>query len=166
MSSPEQYSHLLPDHGHAVRARGDLYIFKVRAAQTDGHYSLFEARNLGGGGVPLHYHTLDEETFYVLEGTYAFQVGDKTVTASQGECLHIPRPLPHAFQNVGEKPGRLLVVISPGGNHERYFDEAWESAPSIDQLPAEPDPPDFARVGKALQKAGMSMLEPVPSATS
>ena len=165
MSSPDQYSHLLPDSGHAVRARGDLYIFKVRAAQTDGHYSMFEARNLPGGGVPPHYHTKDEESFYVLEGTYAFQVGDRTLTASQGECLHIPRPLPHAFQNVGEGPGRLLVVVSPGGNHETYFDDAWESAPSIGELPSQPAPPDFPRVGRALEKAGMTMLDsPVPAA--
>ncbi len=165
MSGPSQQTHLLPDEGHAVRARGDLYLFKVRAAQTDGHYSLFEARTAPGGGVPPHYHTLDEESFYVLEGTYEFRVGEVTIKAGQGDCVHIPRPLPHAFSNVGEKPGKMLVVISPGGLHETYFDEAWEAAPSLRELPSEAAAPDFEKIGRALERAGMRMIES-PVATS
>lgn len=102
MSAPRQPTHHLADEGKAVRAGNDLYIFKVRATQTEGHYSLFEGRNTPGGGVPLHFHTLDEETFYVLEGTYEFQLGGETIRARPGECLHVPRPMPHAFRNVGE----------------------------------------------------------------
>lgn len=164
MSTATQHTHLLPDDGHAVRARGDIYLFKVRAAQTEGHYSMFEARTVPGGGVPPHYHTLDEETFYVLDGAYEFQVGDAAIRAGTGDCIHIPRPLPHAFFNVGDDPGKLLVVVSPGGLHEAYFDEAWEAAECLRDLPADPAPPDFERVARALEKAGMRMLEAPVSA--
>ncbi len=159
MSAPRQHSHLLPDQGHAVRARGDIYVFKTRAAETEGHYSLFEARTLPDGGVPPHYHTRDEETFYVLEGQYEIQIGDETIVAGPGACLHVPRPLPHAFRNVGGGPARMLVVVSPGGLHEQYFDEAWEPIDDLEQVPPPPaTPPDMARVAAALKRAGMEML--------
>lgn len=159
MTAPRQPSRLSADDGTAVRAHGDLYIFKVRAAQTEGHYSLFEARNVPGSGVPPHFHTLDEETFYVLEGTYEFQVGDQTIKARSGDCIHVPRPTPHAFWNVGAEAGRLLVVISPGGYHEAYFEEAWEPIADVRNLPPSSDePPDMAKVGAALARAGMEMV--------
>ncbi len=166
MSAPGQFTRLLPDEGQAVRARGDVYIFKVRARQTEGHYSMFEARTMHGGGVPLHYHTLDEESFYVVEGTYEFQVGDDILKASTGECLHVPRPLPHAFRDVGEEPGKLLIVISPGGYHEAYFEEAWEAITDPGNLPpASAAAPDFAKIGAAMQKAGLHMLAAAGSGT-
>lgn len=100
----------------------------------------------------------------MLEGTYEFRAGEESIRAGAGECVHIPRPLPHAFFNVGQTPGRLLVVVSPGGLHETYFDEAWESADSVRDLPADAAPADFERVARALEKAGMRMLEAPVSA--
>ena len=155
--------HRGPDEGKTVRARGDLYLFQALAAETQGTYSLFEGRHLPGGGVPLHRHHLDEEGFFVLEGTYEFQLGEQTLTAGPGTFLHVPRPTPHAFRNVGEAPARLLIVVAPGGHHERYFEEAWESIPdAANPPPATEQPLDFARLAAALQRAGIEML-PAPS---
>jgi quercetin dioxygenase-like cupin family protein len=167
MSAPSQFTRLQPDQGQAVRARGDVYIFKVRAAQTDGHYSLFEARTTHGGGVPLHYHTLDEESFYVVQGSYEFQIGDETLKAAAGECLHVPRPLPHAFRDVGDEPGKLLIIITPGGYHEAYFLEAWEAITDPGSLPtASTAAPGFAKIGAAMQKAGLHLAAAPGSGTS
>jgi hypothetical protein len=33
-----------------------------------------------------------------------------------------PRGVPHAFQNLGEAPGRLLIVTTPSGV-ERFFEQ-------------------------------------------
>jgi quercetin dioxygenase-like cupin family protein len=157
-----QPTHRRPNEGKAVRARGDVYIFKALAAETQGAYSLVEGRHVPGGGVPLHRHHLDEEGFFVLEGTYEFQLGDHTITAGPGEFIHVPRPTPHAFRNIGDGPGRVLVVISPGGYHEQYFEEAWEPISDPSNLPPPSDqPPDFAKIAAALQRAGMEML-PTP----
>ena len=143
------------DQGKVIRARGDLYLFKALAAQTEGHYSLFECRHAAGGGVPLHRHANDEEGMFVLEGRYRFQVGDQQLELTPGDFLHIPRPTPHAFEAL--EPSKMLVIVAPGGFHERYFEEAWEL---IDDLhnPPPPREPDFQRVAEALQAAGMEML--------
>src|ERR1051325_5252679 len=88
MSITERRPHLLhPDQGKIVRARGDLYLFKALAAQTEGHYSLFEARTDSGGGVPLHRHQHDEEGVFVLEGRYRFQLGNEQIELSPGDFL-------------------------------------------------------------------------------
>jgi len=41
---------------------------------------------------------------------------------STGGIAFGPRGTPHAFQNIGETPGRLLVITTPSGL-ERFFEE-------------------------------------------
>ena len=156
MSLTERSPSLLhADEGKVVRARGDLYLFKALAAQTEGHYSLFEGRHLTGGGVPLHRHQHDEEGIFVLEGRYRFQLGDQQLELGPGDFVHVPRPTPHAFEAL--EPGRALVIVAPGGFHERYLEEAWELIGDLHNPPP-PREPDWQRVGAALQAAGIEML--------
>ncbi len=156
MSITERRPSLLhADQGQVVRARGDLYLFKALAAQTEGHYSLFEGRHVAGGGVPLHRHQKDEEGMFVLEGRYRFQLGEQSVELGPGDFIHVPRPTPHAFEAL--VPSRLLVIVSPGGFHERYFKEAWEVIDDLHNPPPQREP-DWQRVGAALEEAGMEML--------
>jgi hypothetical protein len=42
--------------------------------------------------------------------------------ASTGDVVFGPRGIPHCFQNVGDTPGRLLVITTPSGL-ERFFEE-------------------------------------------
>lgn len=149
---------LRPDDGGVVRIMGDLYITKGRAADTEGRYSFFEARNNPGGGVPLHYHTEDEESFYVVEGTYEFRAGEDSVVAGPGDYLFVPRPTPHSFFNIGDTVGRVIIVLSPGGIHERFFGEIGE--PIEDLLnPPPAAPPDLEKFAAALGRAGIVMVE-------
>jgi hypothetical protein len=53
-----------------------------------------------------------------------------------------PRGMPHAFQNVGDTPGRLLVITNPSGL-ERFF-EQWAAL-----LPGPVDPEAIVGVGHA-----------------
>jgi mannose-6-phosphate isomerase-like protein (cupin superfamily) len=158
-SGAERHVRILrPDEGTIVRVLGDLYLSKGRAADTEGRYSFFEARNNPGGGVPLHYHKDDEESFYVVEGTYEFRAGDNSVAAGPGDYLFVPRPTPHSFFNIGDTVGRVIIVLSPGGIHERFFEEIGE--PIEDLLrPPPPGPPDLERFAAALDRAGIVMVE-------
>lgn len=147
-----------PDEGTIVRVLGDLYLTKGRAADTEGRYSFFEARNNPGGGVPLHYHKDDEESFYVVDGTYEFRAGEDSVVAGPGDYLFVPRPTPHSFFNIGGTVGRVIIVLSPGGIHERFFEEIGE--PIEDPLnPPPPAPPDLEGFGAALDRAGIVMVD-------
>ncbi len=53
----------------------------------------------------------------------------------------------------------MLVIVAPGGFHERYFEEGWEIVDDIHNPPP-PREPDFAQLGAALQAAGLEMITP------
>lgn len=70
----------------------------------------------------LHVHRVQEETFYVLDGTCEWQIGDRAVTAPRGAYVSIPPGVPHDIRNPGDQTARLLMTVSPPG-HVRYFQE-------------------------------------------
>ncbi|MDP8927622.1 MAG: cupin domain-containing protein [Actinomycetota bacterium] len=153
---------LRSDEGNIVRVLGDHYTTKGKAADTEGRYSFFEASNNPGGGVPLHYHTKDEESFYVVEGTYEFRAGDATMVARPGDYLFVPRPTPHSFFNIGSTVGRVIIILSPGGIHERFFREIGEPVQDL-RNPPPPTQPNLDKFAAALERAGIVMLEePAP----
>ena len=43
------------------------------------------------------------------------------MTATTGAFLFAPRGALHAFTVVRKNPGRLLITVSPGTQHERFF---------------------------------------------
>ena len=91
---------------------------RIASGQTDGAYCVCEMTTLPGDGVSRHVHDRDEEFYYILEGAYEMQAGDKWFTAEAGSVVVIPRDVPHQFRNAGTIPARALMIFRPGG-----FDE-------------------------------------------
>ena len=73
-------------------------------------------------GPALHTHLREDELWYVLDGDFRFKAGGAMLRVSTGGMAFGPRGTPHAFQNIGETPGRLLVITTPSGV-ERFFEE-------------------------------------------
>lgn len=146
--------------GKSYRVIDDIVTFIATGEDTGGAYSMFEVRTPAGSGVPPHIEHRDDETFYVLEGQYAFQIGDETHNLGPGDYARIIRGTPHTFRNIGETQGRTLVVTMPGGVHEHFFAEAGD--PIDDPLnPGERvGPPDFDRVMAACINNGIEILPP------
>lgn len=158
MTSHAQLKHVLPNRGKTYRARGFLCTFKLLASDTNGAFTLSEASNAPNTGVPPHIQHMEDEAFIILEGEYTFQVEDQTLQCGPGEVLYVPRGVPHAFENTGTKPGRILILQAPGGIHEQYFAEAWEPIEDITNLPPEGGPPDFSKIKAAAQRHGIEMV--------
>ncbi len=112
-----------PDEGETVRLFQLGVRFLIDADQTGGRFSLVEhplpARALGA---PPHTHACEDEYSFVLEGWIALQIGDDVIEAAPGDLVLKPRGIPPAFWNAGDKPARLLELISPAG-FENYFRE-------------------------------------------
>jgi hypothetical protein len=68
---------------------------------------------------------MTDEAFYVLEGTFGFQLGEHTVEGSAGTFVSAPKGTKHAFWNQGATPARMLVTMSPPG-FWRYLKELAE----------------------------------------
>jgi mannose-6-phosphate isomerase-like protein (cupin superfamily) len=94
---------------------------RIASHQTEGAYCVCEMTTMPGDGVSRHVHDRDEEFYYILEGAYEMQAGDKRFTAEAGSLVVIPRDVPHEFRNAGRVPARALMIFRPGG-----FDELGE----------------------------------------
>lgn len=94
---------------------GDLVSIKVSGFETGNQYTVLHGQTPPMGGPPLHVHISDSETFHVLEGTFIFELDGEIVNAVEGDVVHIQPGVKHLYQNVGSEPGRLLLVVAPGG---------------------------------------------------
>lgn len=99
--------------------------YKVVTSDTKGDLFVVEQANQRRGGPPLHVHQGEDELFYVLEGEYVVQVGDKRFSLKTGDCVLGPRGVPHAWAFAGSTVGRLLLSYAPAGKMEAFFN-AWE----------------------------------------
>jgi quercetin dioxygenase-like cupin family protein len=66
-------------------------------------------------GVAPHFHKLQIDSFYVLEGEVDFRIGDETVRAPRGSYVSVPPGVVHGLMNAGASSARLLNVHVPGG---------------------------------------------------
>jgi mannose-6-phosphate isomerase-like protein (cupin superfamily) len=106
----------------------------IPGEQTRHVYSVLEAFVVPGGSPPPHIHHREDELFYVLEGEFSILVGEETVRASTGACVHVPAGTVHTFRNEGGAPGRLIIMYTPAG-FENYFSTAGTPATHGDDTP-------------------------------
>src|SRR5262249_38909146 len=62
---------------------------------------------------PLHVHHEDDEAWYILEGTLAFQLGDQVVEVGAGGVAFAPRGLAHTYWNPRQERARYLLIMTP-----------------------------------------------------
>jgi quercetin dioxygenase-like cupin family protein len=137
-----------PGAGPTVQGpAGGPLTFKARGEQTGGALTAIENVVAPGDGPPLHVHTREDEAWWVVEGTLRFRLGEERSEAPAGTFVFVPRGVPHAFQNVGAAPARILVLFTPAGM-ERFFD-------AFAAMPAGPE--SFARAGR---EADMDVIGP------
>ena len=98
--------------------------FKLLSGDTEVRLSVFiSSNNPKGLGPPLHLHHDFDEFFCVLDGKFIFQLDYEMLNLNMGDTIFIPRLSKHAFNCISEKPGSLLVAITPGKGMENYFAE-------------------------------------------
>jgi mannose-6-phosphate isomerase-like protein (cupin superfamily) len=101
---------------------GETVTFKAVSTDTDGAYTLIEVIDEPQAGPPLHLHRREDESFYILEGTFAFQIGDRALTATAGWFMTAPKGVPHSYKNIGTTPAKMLSLFVPAGI-ENFFED-------------------------------------------
>ena len=101
---------------------GDSVLVKTSTRNTRGSLTVLEFVISPKNGPALHTHVREDEVWYVLEGDFRFKAGAEMFWVSTGGLAFGPRGTPHNFQNVGDAPGRLLVITAPSGA-ERLFED-------------------------------------------
>ena len=136
---------------------GELVAFKIAGSQTGGAYSLFEVQTPPGSGAPPHVQHREDGAFCVLEGEYEFLVEGRTINVGAGSLIYVPKGNLHAHKNVGKEPGWMLVSQTPGGLHERFFDEIGEETKCMPAPPASEAPPDMESIAKIAAEYGIEI---------
>ena len=142
------------DPGEGLRLQsgpGRELIFKVTGEDTGGAFDYFIVQVAPRGGPPLHVHHKQEETLHVLKGRYKVRIGDDIYHLGEGGFAYMPSNLPHAFLNLTDEPGEVIVVYTPGGGHKFY-----EEFGPIARM----GPPDPKVVGPLFEKYDMTLLGP------
>jgi len=109
---------------------------KISTKDTEGDLAVFEQTGLTpNGGPPLHFHPLQDEWFYVVEGEYLFQVGEDIYQMNAGDTIFLPRNVQHAFVQLSEI-GKMIVSYLPAGRMEAFFrvTDEWTSPPSREEI--------------------------------
>ncbi len=139
---------------------GFLLTFLATSEDTGGAFSLTytEARKGVSVEPPLHIHTREEESFYVIEGAITAYVGDKIIHVEAGGLVTLPRGVPHRY-TIGTEHARYLNLCTPGG-FEGFLRELSEPALSMTMPPAPEGPPDIPRLIATAAKYGIEIVAP------
>lgn len=156
--TPSQLKHVPAGTGSAYCGPGDRITYLITGAETGGAFFMAEISVVPGGGPPPHVHSREDESFYLQQGTLAVEVGDKALTVSAGDFVHMPRGVAHSFKNVGDDTAKLLMVATPAGL-ENYFAETFFPAADIADVP-QIGPAVLARAMKTAPKYGLELLLP------
>jgi mannose-6-phosphate isomerase-like protein (cupin superfamily) len=109
--------------------------FMVDGVEANERFSLVEhPMSPRALAAPLHRHTREDEYSYVLEGRMGALLGDEIVEAGPGDLVFKPRNQWHTFWNAGDKPCRILEIISPAG-FEDFFRELVELGGAVQASP-------------------------------
>jgi quercetin dioxygenase-like cupin family protein len=113
----------------------------------------------GGGAIDPHFHSF-EESFYVLEGALAVEIGGKTHTLAPGNFGLIPTGMAHAWKNAGRTTARWLEMQAPQPRGNEYGKDTFFAAqgPATDGSPpiGHFDESQLPRPGGASQMEGFN----------
>jgi mannose-6-phosphate isomerase-like protein (cupin superfamily) len=99
---------LLPGEGKTVSFAGTFSGNRATFVYTepDSAYSLVEwGAAPGAPGTPLHLHRATDEAFYILECTFDFQAGQRTLELTAGAFVFVPRGW-STLSGTGARPRR------------------------------------------------------------
>jgi quercetin dioxygenase-like cupin family protein len=132
-----------PGAGRTVSyGSGSSFELKLAGEQAAEDWAVVEWRLRAGDEPPIHTHTREDETLYVLEGTITAYVGDQRIDVEAGSYAALPKDVPHGLYVRGDE-ARLLVTLEPAGA-EYFF------------VPRDDDDADPARFGIVLHEAAQA----------
>lgn len=127
--------------------------YRLEAAQTAGHFTMFEYLIPANARVPVaHSHEAFDETIYGLDGTTSVTLDGRKVLVERGDVLLIPRGSVHLLENLAAVDARGLSVITPGLLGPEYFREM------ADVLNAG-GPPNLERVAAVMRRHGLRPVQ-------
>lgn len=133
----------------------------VSGRETGGSFCLFENSSDGPTATPIHVHTQDDETVYVLEGHLTVIVDGAARILSPGDSAFLRRGIPHQLLNPGDRPARYLLIGTPSVFEQ--FLAAGGRELRQGEIAGPPTDADIDRLKKAAPKFGITLLRDWPA---
>jgi quercetin dioxygenase-like cupin family protein len=152
-------------------AAGDTYDhlglrlrMRLTGQDTAGNLALIEHAGRGGTGSPLHRHTREAETFFVLDGSLDGWSDNNHTIVSAGDTLYLPAGSEHAYQ-VRSPTARFLLLLTPAGFEQFFIADGTPSHPDAElpPVPGPPPPEAVERLGQILDNYGVTIIGPPPT---
>jgi quercetin dioxygenase-like cupin family protein len=104
-----------PSAGRTVTSgHGSSAELKLAGDESGGDWAVIEWHLHAGDEPPIHTHTREDETLYVLDGAITAFVGDQRIEVEAGSYAALPKDVPHGLRVRGDE-ARLLVTVEPAG---------------------------------------------------
>ena len=145
--------------GSLVSVLGEIMEFKITGEETAGSFCVIELTAFPHNGPPPHIHHREDESFYVLEGNFSFLRGAHTIEAGPGFFCRVPKGTVHRYENVGTKPGKAQVIMTPAG-FEKFFAEIGKPVASLIGPTGPADPESIAQLLAIAPKYGLEAKLP------
>lgn len=150
------------DEGTATWFLNGLVTTKARAAETGGSFGLAEHLVTAAANPPLHVHTDEEESFYVLDGEIEVEVDGAVETVRAGSFALVPRGARHTFRVLTDTARMLVISSAPGGATNGGFEDFVDSvgSPATARVLPQPQAPDPVALTMAAAAHGIEILPP------
>jgi quercetin dioxygenase-like cupin family protein len=113
----------------------DIFEFIETSADTSGErVTIKMTLNSRGQLVPEHLHTLQEEHYEVLSGTFTGVYEGQSRELRKGESITLPVNKPHNHFNNSDEPAVIIQTVSPALDFE-YFIESLIGLASDGKMP-------------------------------
>ena len=131
-----------------ARIQGRTYPARRRTQNLAGGMSPIQATNFSvgnvtlepdGGQVPWHNH-VQEEVYFIVEGTAQMCLGEEVQTLTTGHAVYIPSNVFHQLTNIGSTPCRMMYIYGPAGDVAHWRQELDGTLPRAG-IEAPPLPP-------------------------
>ena len=110
-----------PDLSNSRCYKGMLHSRMAGSADNHGAFDFVISKIRRGTEPPPHVHTREDEFFYLLAGEMAFYVDGKAFSITAGECMFLPRRIPHAWLITSDDVN-TITVVTPAG----FADAIWK----------------------------------------
>ena len=151
---------LSASEGDAYWFLNNLDIIKATSASTGGAFAMIHQVSPAGHATPYHLHRIEDEAFYVLEGSATFICDGKKTVVGPGGYIYLPRGIPHGIRNDGPDSNTMLIFAMPGTGFVGMMTEMGEPAQRRELPPLRK--PDPEKLNKLCAKYDIEILGPLP----
>ncbi|WP_185843470.1 cupin domain-containing protein [Pseudoalteromonas luteoviolacea] len=104
-----------PTEENYIASAGNLYRTIATGTQTKERFSLLLSILEPGQGGPLHTHTFEQESFYILKGRLTVFDAEQRFSAPSGTFVFCPEGAKRGFRNETKERVEMLIFYTPAG---------------------------------------------------